>query len=326
MKTITVISPCYNEESCVAKFYEALKAVLQTECAAYRHFILLVDDGSSDATLDRLNDLARQDPCVLVYSLSRNFGHQVALSAGLDQARGDAVILMDSDLQHPPALLPELIRQWEAGHEVVAAVRQATERVGWWKRLTSDGFYQVFNWLSEVAITPGVADFVLLARPAYRALQRMPERHRFLRGMIAWMGFRRALVPYRAAARVAGHSKYTLRRMLALAADALYSFTARPIRMAMRLGLVVAVPAAAYFVYILVHALILQDTIIGWPSTMCVILILGGLQLFFIGLIGEYLARVFDEVKARPRYLFKQRPRRRAPAPAAAPSPAGNHA
>jgi dolichol-phosphate mannosyltransferase len=176
------------------------------------------------------------------------------------------------------------------------------------KRTTSDGFYRLFNWLSDVSLTPGVADFTLLSREAYTALRQMPERHRFLRGMISWMGFRRALVPYEAAARPAGESKYTFRRMVALASDAICSFTARPIRLATKVGIVCAIVGLLYFIYILIHALILRDVIQGWSSIACLIIILGGMQLFFIGLIGEYLARVFDEVKARPKYIFKQKP------------------
>lgn len=308
---ITIISPCYNEEAVVESFYQALKSVLKNDCAEYDHWLLFVDDGSSDDTLDRLNALARQDDRVLVYSLSRNFGHQVALSAGLDVAEGDAVILMDSDLQHPPRLVPELLRQWQSGFQVVSAVRRHTAGASWLKRITSDGFYTVFNWLSDIPLVPGVADFTLLSQEAYHALRQMPERHRFLRGMISWMGFRRTFVPYDAAARHAGESKYTFRRMMALASDAICSFTARPIRLATKLGLLCALLGFLYLIYILVHALIVQDTVAGWSSIACLVIILGGMQLFFIGLIGEYLARVFDEVKARPKYFFKQQPHRK---------------
>ena len=307
-QVITIISPCYNEQDVVEPFYQALKSVLKNECGDYDHWILFVDDGSTDATLARLNAISDRGERVRVYSLSRNFGHQVALSAGLDAADGDAVILMDSDLQHPPQLLPELLRNWRDGFQVVSAVRQHTEGATWLKRATSDGFYTLFNWLSDVPLTPGVADFTLLSRDAYEALRQMPERHRFLRGMISWMGFRRAFVPYTAAVRHAGQSKYTFRRMMTLASDALCSFTARPIRLATKLGLITAALGAIYLAYILIHALILQDVIQGWSSLACLIIILGGMQLFFIGLIGEYLARVFDEVKARPKYILKQRP------------------
>jgi polyisoprenyl-phosphate glycosyltransferase len=289
--------------------------VLKNECADYDHWIIFVDDGSTDGTLTRLNAIADRDERVRVYSLSRNFGHQVALSAGLDAADGDVVVLMDSDLQHPPQLVPELLRKWQDGYQVVSAVRQHTEGASWLKRATSDGFYTLFNWLSDVHLTPGVADFTLLSRDAYEALRQMPERHRFLRGMISWMGFRRAFVPYTAAVRHAGQSKYTFRRMMALASDALCSFTARPIRLATKLGLLTALLGGIYLIYILFHALVLQDTIQGWSSTACLIIILGGMQLFFIGLIGEYLARVFDEVKARPKYILKQRPKPLTPAP-----------
>ncbi len=309
-KTLCVVSPCFNEEEVIEPFYRALKAVLGT-LPHFRHRILFVDDGSSDETLPRLNALAGADPCVRVCSLSRNFGHQIALTAGLDAACGDAVLMMDSDLQHPPTLIPRMIELWQEGNDVVSAVRESTQDETFFKRLTSRGFYTILNRMSDTRIEPGAADFCLLSRRAHRALRQLPERHRFLRGMVSWIGFRRAFVSYTAAPRGGGKSKYTIGRMLALASNAVYSFSAKPLQASSRLGLFVTLCGAGYMAYIITRYFLFRDLLRGWGSVMCTLLILGGLQLFFIGLIGEYLARVFDEVKGRPLYLLKQKPLRR---------------
>jgi glycosyltransferase involved in cell wall biosynthesis len=296
---LCVIAPCYNEAEGIAAFYQQLKPVLAS-LPDLRHRILFVDDGSSDGTLDQLNKLAAADAAVRVYSLSRNFGHQVAVSAGLDGACGDAV-----------TLIPQLVQQWRAGYDVVSAVRQSTVGAGWFKRFSSDAFYHVINQLSDTPIVPGVADYCLLSRRAHRALVAMPERHRFLRGMVSWIGFPRTFVEYQAQPRVAGQSKYVLWRMVNLALDAVFSFSATPIKMASRLGALTFVAGVLYLVYILACYFLLGGLVQGWPSLICVVLILNGIQLIFVGLSGQYQARVFEQVKGRPLYFFKQTPPRR---------------
>lgn len=307
---LCVVSPCYNEAEVLRAFYDGLKAEL-LKIGGLRHRILFVDDGSQDGTLEQLNQIAAADPAVAVYSLSRNFGHQVALTAGLDAARGDAVVMMDADLQHPPSLIPDMVARWEQGADVVSAVRRTTANQTRFKRLTSRGFYKVLNLLSDTPIPEGAADFCLLSRRAHKALRDMPERHRFLRGMVSWIGFERVFVKYDAPARAAGRSKYTLRRMFRLASTAVFSFSAAPLRTASRVGLATIAAGFAYLAYIFVRYALYHDLVPGWSSVVCSIVILGGLQLFFIGLIGEYLARIFEEVKGRPLYLFKQKPPRR---------------
>jgi len=305
---LCVICPCYNEEEVVVSFYETLKRELERRCSEVEHRIVFVDDGSQDGTLEKLNRLASNDPQVMVYSLSRNFGHQIALSAGLDVARGDAVVLMDSDLQHPPNILRAMVDRWQEGYDVVSAVRQTTEDGSWFKRFSAAAFYRIFNYLSDVELVPGAADFVLLSRRAQNAIQRMPERHRFLRAMITWVGFPRAFVHYDAPARTAGKSKYSLFRMLTFAAEGLLAFSVKPIRLVSQLGLAVLALGLLYLLYVLGRFFIFNDTIHGWPSLMSAVLIIGGTQLLFSGLIGEYLARVHEQVKQRPLYLFKQEP------------------
>lgn len=305
---LSVVSPCYNEEAVIEQFYHALKGVL-AGIREMEHEILLVDDGSSDGTLARLNSLALKDDRLTVVSLSRNFGQQIALSAGMDYADADAVILMDSDLQHPPELIPEMVRQWrERNCDIVSAIRKLTPDSTLFKRISSKTFYLLFNLLSDVRIEPGAADFCLLSRRAQTAVREMPERHRFLRGIISWIGFKRGFVPYEASARAAGSSKYTLKEMITLGLTGAFSFSAAPIKLASRLGAFVCGLGAIYLVYVLIRAIWFGDLVQGWGSLMSVLLILGGLNFTLIGLIGGYLGRVYEESKRRPLYFVKQEP------------------
>ncbi|MEW6074103.1 MAG: glycosyltransferase family 2 protein [Planctomycetota bacterium] len=302
---LSVIAPCLDEAEGIEAFYRALKTTLDG-LPGVDHEILIVDDGSTDATLEKINALARDDPRLVPLSLSRNFGQAAALSAGLDAARGDAVVLMDSDLQHPPALLPRMVELWREGNDIVSAVRRRSTDASWWKSASSAAFYWILNRISATPIEPGAADFCLLSRRVRDAIVGMPERHRFLRGLISWVGFPRALVPFDAPARAAGSTKYGLRRMLGMALDAIFSFSVAPIRLVVRVGLVVVLLGLAYLAHILLIALLRRDLAPGWASLICVALILGGLQIAFIGVIGEYLARVFEQTKGRPLYVLKQ--------------------
>jgi len=303
--TLCIVAPCHNEEDVLPEFHRRLRDVLASlDGLDYR--LVLVDDGSTDGTLERIEELRRRDPRVEVASLTRNFGHQAALLAGLSMAGGDAVLIMDSDLQHPPELIPEMVRRWRDGHDVVSAVRRTSAGVSWFKRFSSGLFYWLINRLSDTPIVPGAADFCLMSRRAHAALMRMPEHHPFLRGMISWMGFPRTFVPYDAAERPAGATKYDLPRMIAMALDAVFSFSVTPIRLMTRLGLVITGLGFIYLAYVVLRALIADDLVQGWGSLISVVVILGGLQLTFMGVIGAYLARVFEEVKRRPLYLFKQ--------------------
>jgi polyisoprenyl-phosphate glycosyltransferase len=303
---MTVIVPCYNEAEIVERFCAELVSVLERLDLAWR--VCFIDDGSTDSTLERLNGLANADHRVRVYSLSRNFGHQVALSAGLEVTAGSAVVMMDADLQHPPTLLPQMIASWRGGYDVVSAVREETEDATWFKKISAKAFYWLINRFGETSIVPGAADFCLLSARAHQAICAMPERHRFLRGMVSWIGFNRTYVPFQAPRRPAGRSKYTTLKMMSLAIDALFSFSAAPMRMATRFGLALLVPGALYFLYILIRYVALDDFVRGWGSLIGTLMIIGGVQLIFIGMVGEYLARIFEESKRRPLYFFKQTP------------------
>lgn len=304
---LSVVVPCFNESEVIGLFFADLSRTLESLDVDFE--IILVDDGSCDDTLTQLNRFAERDENVRVCSLSRNFGHQIALTAGLDFAEGDAVVMMDSDLQHPPSLIPEMVEQWRAGYDVVSALRQRTEKEPLLKKLTSVGFYKLLNYLSKTKLEYGVADFCLLSRPVYGALRQMPERHRFLRGLVAWVGFKRTFVSYQAPARIAGSSKYTSRKMIALALDAIFSFSAEPLKLAWRLGLLIVALGFGYLAWTLVQGYLRNALVPGYASLIAVVMILGGAQLAFLGLIGQYLARIFEQVKQRPAYLLKQKPR-----------------
>jgi glycosyltransferase involved in cell wall biosynthesis len=302
---LSVVVPCYNEQEAIEHSYREIKGVLVT-LQRLDHEIIFVDDGSGDDTLSRLNHLASSDRAVRVLSLSRNFGHQIALAAGLDAAVGDAVVLMDADLQHPPSLVPELVARWRDGADVVSAIRQGTVGESWFKRMTSRLFYRLLNALSQTKVPSGAADFCLLSRRVCVSLRAMPERHRFLRGLISWIGYPRAFVPYVAPQRAMGKTKYGFLKMLGLALDAVFSFSAEPLRLALRIGVVVAFAGFAYLAWTLIYGWMINGLVPGYASLIGVTMILGGCQLIFIGLVGQYLSRVFDEVKGRPLYLLKQ--------------------
>jgi dolichol-phosphate mannosyltransferase len=305
---IRIISPCFNEAEGIAQFASALLAVLR-QLPDYRFEIAFIDDGSSDQTLNILNRLAAEHPHILIYSLSRNFGHQAALLAGLDTTASDidAVIMMDSDLQHPPQCIPEMLRAHASGIEIVSMVRRSTGDATWSKRLTSALFYRVFRGMTNLAIYSGAADFCLIGRRAVAALHSMPERDLFLRGALCWIGFPRMAIEYDVAPRFGGVSKYSVARMIRLASQGIFSFSTAPIQWSFRMGTLLSALALAYLAYaFFMYAS--DGTVRGWTSLIAVVVFFGGINLFTLGVLGEYIARTFDEVKQRPRYLFKQQP------------------
>jgi dolichol-phosphate mannosyltransferase len=267
--------------------------------------VLFVDDGSTDMSYPLVLEMHRADARFKVIHLARNFGHQLAITAGIDLARGDAVIVMDGDLQHPPELLPELADRWRDGYDVVYAVM--TERPeGWLKRHTARVFYRLLRKLSSVEIPAAAGDFRLADRRVVEAFRAMPERNRFVRGMFAWLGFRQVAVPYAAPERFAGRSKYTLPKMIRLATDGLLSFSTRPLRLALDLGFVVSGLAFLFGVATLISKFAGAFLVPGWLSIVLVTSFVGGIQLVVVGVVGEYVGRIYDEVKARPLYLVRE--------------------
>jgi len=302
--TYSLVVPAYNEAEVLPLLHQRLTAVMAPLAEPYE--IIVVNDGSSDRTADVLAELAGADSHLRYLTLARNFGHQVALTAGLEHATGDAVITLDADLQHPPELIPELIGRWREGFEIVYTERRDTAGVGWSKKLTSRLFYAVINRASATQIPLGAADFRLLDRRVVLALRHLPERARFLRGLIAWLGYRQTVVPFDAAERAAGQTKYTLGRMVRFAVDAVTSFSSLPLRLASYVGF--AVSAAGF----LLGAATVYDFLFrpsrnvpGYTTIVVLILFLGGLQLISLGIIGEYIARIYEEVKGRPLYLVR---------------------
>ncbi|MGE5236720.1 MAG: glycosyltransferase family 2 protein [Acidobacteriota bacterium] len=299
---LSVVVPVFNEEANIPELHRRLSAVLERAVDSYE--IVFVDDGSRDRSWSLITDLARQDPHVRGLSFSRNFGHQMAFSAGLDHARGQAVVIMDADLQDPPEVIPELLARWRAGSEVVYAVRTSREGETAFKRATAALFYRLMQRITQVPIPVDTGDFRLMGPRALAAFRRLPERHRFTRGLVAWLGFRQTGVPYARAARRAGATGYPLRKMLRFAVDGITSFSHVPLQLATWLGFLVSLLAFAYIVVVVA----LKVIGISWPgytSLMAAILFLGGVQLVMIGLLGEYLGRVYDEVKRRPLYLVQ---------------------
>jgi dolichol-phosphate mannosyltransferase len=287
----------------VGELHERLTRVLEP-LGSYE--IVIVDDGSRDGTWEALRELAAADPHLRLVRLSRNFGHQVAMTAGLDAARGDAVVCMDGDLQDPPEVIGELLARWREGYDVVFAVRRSRHGETRYKRWTARLFYRAIGRMSPVEIPAEAGDFRLLSRRAADALRAMPERARFLRGMSSWIGFRQIGVPYDREPRKQGETKYPTRKMVRFATDAVTSFSTTPLKLLATLGFVLVGFCAAFLVYTLYKRLFTDDTVQGWTSVVVVVLLIGGVQLLSLGVMGQYVARIYDEVKGRPLYVVSE--------------------
>jgi len=300
---VSIVSPVYQEEAGIEEFHRRLTAALDG-MPELDFEIVYVNDGSTDRSFELLQGIVAGDRRVRVVDLSRNFGHQVALSAGVDHTRGAAVVVIDSDLQDPPEVIPEMIERWRKGFKVVYGVRVSRTGETRFKLFTSRLYYGLIDRISEVPIPRQAGDFRLLDRAVVDVLARMPERNRYVRGMVAWVGFPQCAVEYERDPRYAGETKYTLRRMVRLGLDGVTSFSERPLRLATQLGLVVMLLAFAFAVWTIGATIIDPDgTSRGWPSLMAVVLFLGGVQLLCIGVLGEYLGRVYRETKGRPLYV-----------------------
>ena len=300
---LSVIIPFYNEDVVLEEFYQRLSAVFEKN--DLNGEFLFVNDGSEDSSLSLLYRLKEKDGRISIIDLSRNFGKEIAMTAGLDHAKGDAVILIDADLQDPPELIPDLINEWHKGYDVVYA--QRTERGGesLVKKITSHSFYRLMQHVGNVKIPRDTGDFRLLSRRAVEALNKLRERNRFMKGLYAWIGYPQKAVPYKRDPRFAGETKWNYWRLWNFALDGVTSFSTTPLKAATYLGLLTALGAFLYASFVLVKALVFGDDVPGFPTLMIVILFLGGVQLIALGIIGEYLGRAFDESKYRPLYLLK---------------------
>lgn len=300
---LSVVVPVYNEEANIEKFYTTVKSVLNT--LSYEQELIFVDDGSSDSSAVILERLSANDTSVKVLLLARNFGHQLALTCGLDYASGDAVITMDGDLQHPPELIPQLVALWEQGYDVVRTIRDSTEDASWAKSFTSKYYYKLMNKMANVPIVEGGSDFRLMNRRALETLRQFREHGRFLRGIVGDLGYRQAEIHFVAPPRFAGKSKFSVRKMMHFALDGIAAFSNVPLRAAFYIGLFCGMLSLIMILHILFIHFFTNSAVSGWATLGVAIFFLGGVQLVGLGIIGEYVGRVFEEVKHRPLYWIK---------------------
>ena len=304
--TYSIIAPIYNEIDSLPELYRRLKEVMDSSGEPWE--LILVDDGSTDGSTEKIRELAQKDKTVRLIIFARNFGHQVAITAGWDYARGDAIVIIDADLQDPPEVILELAKKWMEGYEVVYAVRSEREGESWFKKLTAAMFYRIIYSITDVKIPVDTGDFRLMDRKVVDVLKQMKERHRFPRGMSAWVGFRQIGVPYKRAARQAGVTKYPFNKMLKLALNAITGFSYFPLQLATYFGFasagisVVAIPVVVYM------RIMGSGAFFGQATTLIAVLFFGGVQLISLGVLGEYIGRLYDEAKGRPLYILREAP------------------
>jgi len=303
---ITIIAPIFNELENIPELYHRMREVMSSVGETWE--LILVDDGSRDGSTDMIRKLAETDDHVRPVIFARNFGHQIAVTAGLDYSRGDAVIIIDADLQDPPEVILDLIAKWREGYEVVYAVRKEREGETWFKKTTASLFYRIIYKITDVKIPLDTGDFRLLDRKVVDIMSKMRERHRFLRGMASWVGFKQIGVEYKRAARFAGVTKYPFNKMLKLALNAVTSFSYVPLQIATYIGFIAAALSIISIPVVIVLRLVGTTQLTGQATTLIMVLLLGGVQLISLGIIGEYIGRIYDEVKGRPIYVVAQGP------------------
>lgn len=306
MKTVSIVIPCFNESEVIDFTVEELLSVTG-DISNYKFELIFVNDGSSDDTELKLLAYSKQHENIRTISFSRNFGHQQAVSAGLDVSTGDAVVLIDADLQDPPKVISDMIVKWEEGFDVVYGTRASREGESWFKRVTAKSFYRLLSYLSEVEIPLDTGDFRLMDRQVVDHLIAMPEKSRFIRGMVSWIGFNQTAITYERSARFAGESKYPLTKMIKFGLDGILSFSVKPLKLSIMMGFVcsgISMLMLLYFVYVRIMT---DHWVSGWTSLFVAILFMGGVQLISIGIVGEYVARIYKESKNRPLYIIKER-------------------
>ena len=305
MKTVSILVPCFNEAQSLELLYNEIVRVIST-LEDYRWEILFVNDGSRDNTIEVIKRLREKDGRISYVDLSRNFGKENAMLAGFDHAKGDAIIIMDADLQHPPAVIPEMIQKWEEGYDDVYAQRKTRGKESWLRKKLTKTYYRLLQGSSRVDVLPNVGDFRLLDRKCVDALCQMRESGRYTKGMYCFIGFKKIGVEFETQDRVSGESSMSYKKLMNLALEGITSYTTAPLRWATFIGIIVSLFAFAYMVFVLVKALLYGDPVAGYPTLITVILFIGGVQLLTIGIIGEYLAKVFVEVKNRPVYFVRE--------------------
>jgi glycosyltransferase involved in cell wall biosynthesis len=304
--TFTIIAPIFNEQDCLNELHRRIHEVMDSIGEPWE--MVVVDDGSTDGSTEIIRDLAANDEHIRPVIFARNFGHQIAVTAGLDYSRGDAVIIIDADLQDPPEVILQLIEKWREGYEVVYAVRAEREGETWFKTVTASMFYRLIFRITDVNIPLDTGDFRLMDRKVVSVMNQMRERHRFLRGMSAWVGFRQIGVSYKRAARFAGETKYPLKKMVKLALNAITSFSYFPLQLAMYLGFISAGLSILAIPIVALMRVVSAQAFFGQATTLVAVLFLGGVQLISLGILGEYIGRIYDEVKGRPLYIVSESP------------------
>lgn len=303
---ISIIAPIFNEFENIPELYRRIKNVLDPTGNTWE--LVMVDDGSTDGSTDLIREYHDKDPRVVSVIFARNFGHQIAVTAGLDYAHGDAVVIIDSDLQDPPEVILDMINKWREGYEVVYAVRTEREGESWFKEFTASLFYRLIYRITDVDIPLDTGDFRLLDRKVVNVIGQMRERHRFLRGMSVWVGFKQTGVAYKRAARMAGETKYPIKKMVKFATDAITSFSYFPLQLAMYLGFISAGISILVIPIVIIMRLAGSQAFFGQASTLIAVLFLGGVQLISLGILGEYIGRLYDEAKGRPLYIVSEGP------------------
>ncbi len=304
--TYSIIAPIFNELENLPELYRRVREVMDATGEPWE--LILVDDGSSDGSTEKIRELAQNDQRVRPVIFARNFGHQIAITAGWDYARGEAIVIIDADLQDPPELIPELAQKWKEGYEVVYAVRAEREGETWFKKTTAALFYRLIRWITDVDIPLDAGDFRLMDRKVVNVLKQMRERHRFPRGMSAWVGFRQVGVSYKRAPRFAGETKYPFRKMLKLALNAITGFSYFPLQVATYFGFVSAALAILAIPVVIYLRMTGSQAFFGQATTLIAVLFLGGVQLISLGILGEYIGRIYDEAKGRPLYIVREAP------------------
>ncbi len=301
----SIIIPTYNEEEVIPELYNRLTSVMESLNESYE--IIFIIDGSKDNSFELAKSLHERDDRVKIIKFSRNFGHQIAITAGIEHSAADAVIMMDADLQHPPEIIPRLIEKWKEDYDIVYTVREKTKGASFLKNISAKLFYKIINKIGNINISPNAADFRLIDRKVVEKLKLIKEQSRFMRGLIQWVGYRQAEIKYTADPRYAGKSKYSLARMVRFALDGLLSFSTSPLRLATYFGFTVSFLSFIYAIYAIYIRFFTDRAIAGWTSILVVVLFLGGIQLITIGIIGEYIAKIYHETKRRPLYLISEK-------------------
>ena len=308
MKLISIVVPCYNEQEVFAETYKRLTETFeQLDSSKYQYEIIFVNDGSKDNTLEQIQDLIKIDTRIRGINFSRNFGHQIAITAGLDNCKGDAAVVIDADLQDPPSVILEMVKKWEEGYDVIFGKRNARAGESTFKLLTAKWFYRFINRLSDVDMPLDTGDFRLMDRNALDQFLSMRETYRFVRGMVAWIGFKQTFVEYDRESRFAGTTKYPLKKMLRLASDAILSFSNTPLKIATFVGFITSIVAFFGILYSLYMRLFTDSFVEGWTLLMISVLLIGGIILLVLGIIGEYVGRIYGEIKQRPLYIIRDK-------------------